>query len=177
MGQVLLLITKRFDRLAILVMLLMAIVSQELSLGKEPSPDKPAEAKPKCTWFQLVNISIPNNSPHRQNAALEKPPHLYIVIEQDGDQVGDSSQVKRGWRVDFPAKPENQWPIWEGSNARYTIRLMDDQYFGDEPILEITDLSGESFREPILEIGDTKYDKDKLVQFTFRKIEKTQPAK
>jgi len=150
---------------------------QQFSSGEEPKVDSPPATAPKCTWYQLVNVTIPEQSRHRHDDRLNAPPHLYIIIERDGEELGPASQVKRGWRIAFPSRPENEWPIWEGSTARYTIKLMDEQYGRDAQILEITDLKGEAFREVVVEIEDSPFDKDKLVRFKFEPVKMNKPAK
>lgn len=72
----------------------------------------PDEKPRQPSWFRLVNVDIPPDSPLRNSPNIDHPPDLYVVVKKDGTALGKGSTIQKGWSVDFPkGKPENEWPI------------------------------------------------------------------
>ena len=135
--------------------------------------DEPAAAERKertRVWYRLVNVTIPPDSPHRNSAAINKPPHLYVTLKKNGKSLGDSVAIK-GWSVDFPIDVKQQWPIWENTKDRYSLELWDDNWGTDDLILTVTGPTGDSFRADLYENGSNGMAKDRLVKFKFERLE------
>jgi hypothetical protein len=133
---------------------------------------KAKDAPPKKDvrfWYQLVNVTIPPDSALRLLDNIDKPPQIYVIFKKDGKQLGETT-VHTGWTVDFPHKLDNQFPVRIRSDAVYTIELWDDDTFGDQNIVNITQIKGEEFAEPIYQKGGEFEDKKSLAYITWKKI-------
>jgi hypothetical protein len=119
-------------------------------------------------WFQLVNVTIPPDSTHRKRDDLDKPPQLYVVVEKNGEVIEGHSSIKTGWSADFAAKEENMWPVWSGTDDRYSIEVWDSNWLSDVQIVKITELSGKDFEKIIYEDGGVLDDKSRLVRITLK---------
>lgn len=139
--------------------------------------DEPTEGQQESTrtWYRLVNVTIPPDSPLRNSATINKPPKLYMTLKKNGTSLGDSVAIK-GWSVDFPKGKKQNWPIREGTKDRYSLELWDDQWGEDPLILSVTGLTGQSLRGDIYENGSNGMAKDRLVKFTFEPLEPTDDA-
>ena len=127
--------------------------------------------KDKRVWYQLVNITIPADSPLRKLSSIDKPPQLCLVLKKNGKKIGTTSH-DTGWSVDFPSKINNQFPIRENSDARYTLEVWDwNRWSGHQMIFNVTQIKGEEFRDKIYEVGGTFKEKSRLAYFIWKQIE------
>ena len=107
--------------------------------------------------YQLVNITIPPDSPIRNSETINHPPAMYIIMRIKGEQIGKCSQVREGWEVDFEQQVRNQWPIWNDSRKIYSLEVWDSETFRDHIVFSITGLSGIGFQEGHLRKGECQH--------------------
>lgn len=144
--------------------------------GKSDQAPKEEEPVQKRVWYQLVNVTIPPDSPHRNNKDLEHPPKLFVIFKKKGEEITRGSSWNTGWSVDFPEKYQNQWPVREGTADRYTVEVWDyNRVWDSKQIFAITGLKGEDFRKVMKEKGGSLTDEERLSTIEWKKIE--EPAK
>jgi len=141
---------------------------------KESVPEKYFDAKGRL-WYQLVNITIPKNSYLRDLEHIDKPPQLKVAVKRNGALLGETTH-HTGWTVDLPGKLKNQFPIYIGTNDRYTLEVWDDDneflLNFDEHILNISQVKGEEFEDLIIyEKSDLLLStKSLLLRLTWKRI-------
>jgi hypothetical protein len=143
--------------------------------GASPPP-KDKKSTPKAiVLYELVNVTIPPDSPHRKNTNLNQPPRLFVIMKRNGVQLGSASTEARGWSADFIRDdPKNQWEVSEGTDDRYTIEVWDRNLIRkNSMIFNLTSLKGEDFGMKMSETGPALVDKDRLAIIEWRKVEKT----
>jgi hypothetical protein len=111
---------------------------------EETEPKQPPADSKGRYWYQVVNVDIPENSATRKFDKIKWPPALYLVIKQNGTELGKTDSV-RGWSVDYAFKTKNQFPIRHQENMRYSIEIWDDGFWGDTNIINFTQVSGTEF--------------------------------
>jgi hypothetical protein len=128
-------------------------------------------------WFRLVNVTFPADSTLRNDASVNKPPCLYVVLKKNGAQVGECSTYdSKGWSVDFTEDEQrlvNVWPVWKGTKDRYTIEVWDLHSWtrSHHMIFNVTGLSGEDFDSKVYERAGKLIDKERLATIEFQEVE------
>lgn len=113
--------------------------------------------------YQLVRITIPPDSPLRKQTDIyNNPPNLYIVILENGlpiktGWVKTSSEIAKGWEVEFPDTKRDIWKLSPEPKVTYTLQVWDSQWGRDAMILSITNLRMNDFNTPIMEKLGTNY--------------------
>ena len=156
-----------------LMVLVSMAVAPLLFMGTVRADDPPQAAKPATPMpvrYQLVNVTIPPDSPIRNAVSINHPPAMYIVVRVKGEQIGKCSQVRRGWDVDFESKDRNQWPIWNDSRKIYSLEVWDSETFKDHMVFSITGLSGTDFKKVITEKGSVNMPKERLATLRFEPV-------
>jgi hypothetical protein len=69
--------------------------------GASPPPQDKKSTPKAIVWYELVNVTIPPDSPHRKNTSLNQPPRLFVIVKRNGVQLGSVSTEARGWSADF----------------------------------------------------------------------------
>lgn len=132
-----------------------------------------ASTQSSTSWYQLVNVTIPPDSPLRNDDNTNKPPELYIVLKRNGREIDVKCTVHKGWSVDFAQVPDgsvNVWPIRQGTNDRFTVEVWDSQVWGYHQVFNVTGLSGKDFDSTIREPGGALITKDRLATIVFQKV-------
>ena len=112
-------------------------------------------------WYRLANVTIPAGSPCRKPFVDAEKPELLVKIFRNGKILKNMAKSEKstllpyGWEGTYPPSPENCWPIFEGSDARYDVELWDYDEV-NELLFRTSDLKGESFQDPIIEKGAKK---------------------
>lgn len=108
-------------------------------------------------WYEIVNVTIPADSPHRHNKSLNKPPRIFVIVKEDGkpigpsrgwlSQLGPSTNHYPGWEVDFEKGiKDHRWPIWSRGDKVYSIEFWDfNHVWNNVQVLSITQLKGADF--------------------------------
>jgi hypothetical protein len=125
---------------------------------------------------RLINITIPPDSRLRNLSKINRPPLLYLQLYEDGSLIGTSSTVTDGWEVDFPDVKANRWTVKRNPKTRYSIKIMDDQWFGDEIVFEVTGCKGKDLRGLVRERGPVSEATDRLATVEFEVVSDV-PAK
>lgn len=132
----------------------------------DEKPAKPA----KSIVIRLINITIPPDSRLRNLSTIAKPPLLYLQLYENGALIGTSSTVVSGWETDFPAIDQNQWTIKADSKTRYAIKVMDDNWLGDDLVFEITGRKAIDLQTVLREKGSVADATDRLATVEFEVI-------
>ena len=139
------------------------------------APAKDKENAPKASVrYELVNVTIPPDSPYRKNLNLNQPPRLFVIVKRNGVPLGSASTTAQGWSADFVRdESKNQWEVSEGTDDRYTVEVWDwNLIWKNIMIFNLTGLKGEDFGRKMYEPGTALVDKDRLATIEWRKIEK-----
>ena len=157
-----------------LVATLLMELSQARAQGKNGDRPKPAPAVKKdvLLWYQLVNVTIPPDSPLRKSDNIDHPPDIYVIVRKNGKKAGRTTR-STGWQVDFPYQVANQFPIRIRSAARYTIEVWDEDYGfwnANNNIFNITQVKGEEFAEKIYQKGGALDVKSRLAYTVWKQV-------
>lgn len=128
----------------------------------EPGFDRGEVVQP-VEDFYLTRVRIPPASRHRDS---DDSPDLYVVLHEDGTEVAEST-VQCGWEVEFPKEEQNRFRVKPGSS--YVLDLRDHDYLSsDDRIVQVVELSSESFKRRILESLGQHDSSDRAVTFDFK---------
>jgi hypothetical protein len=137
---------------------------QQSDSGTE-KPNSPTD-KDVRRWYQLLNVTIPPESPLRNRVDIDRPPQVYVIVKKDGKPIGTTSVVT-GWAVDFPHDVANQFPIRSQSESRYTLEVWDDDTWSPgQNIFNITQIKGEEFAKETVRQEGGKYDQEESLAYT-----------
>jgi hypothetical protein len=159
----------RFARSSILTSV--AVLASLLLMGSAFAADPTPAPKPAKIQYQLVNITIPSDSPLRNASTINHPPDLYIVVRIKGEPIGKGSKARQGWEVDFESAAQNQWPIWNDGRKIYSIEVWDYSFWGSHEVFSITGLAGSDFKTVIYEKGSVNIPKDRLTTLRFEPVQ------
>ena len=124
-------------------------------------------------WYRLKNVTIPPNSLHKNNDAINKPPRLQVCLYVDGEKLGGRSTNHRGWDADFPKKYDNCWAVREGTKRVYSVEVWDNQsghFWRYALIFKTTGLLANIFGDKIYEPIGPNIPKDRASFLVFEKI-------
>ena len=121
-------------------------------------------------WYRLNNVTIPPNSLHKNNDAINKPPQLRVSLYEEGEKLKGQSTYHRGWAADFPKVTANCWAVREGTKRVYSVEVWDNQVFGYALIFKTIGLSVDKFRDKIYEPAGPNFPEDRLSFLVFEKI-------
>lgn len=133
----------------------------------EPQPE------PQNVTYRLVRVRIPPNSQYRKNDdRLHNPPSLYVVVLENGKEIGEYSDAATGWEVEYDKSDNNRWTLSSDPSVTYTIQLYDYYWFPrrDQQIVSIVGLHMADFDSSITETVNRHLPQDSAVVFEFRKV-------
>ena len=133
------------------ISLILAAATLLMGNASRSNADEPV--KPDPVKYRLVNVTIPADSPLRNDEDVHKPPRIFLGVRKNGNYIGGWSTAVPGWSVDLPQEAgTNEWDIDEDPKATYTIEVWDSHFWHNHLIFSVTQMPSTAFREKILEM-------------------------